>query len=472
MTNELLLKNGRLVDPKNNIDKKLDIFIQDGKIAGLEEEFGDIAKNVINLEGKIIVPGIIDMHTHLSKKFGNIGYKMVAETGVTTAIDFAGPVEDVVEDLSNLGSGLNVGLIDAIIPGSQFFKNNRPTPTELNSFIDYTLEKGSLGIKLFGGHAPLDPVSTEDAIRLANQREIMIAFHAGTTESKSDMTGMREAIKLAKDNSIILAHINAYCRGRVNNPYEEIKEAFDLLNNHPNIFGESHLAVMNGTSGKCTNGVPDDYVTKVCLDLYGFEISQEGLEKAIKAGVVSVIKIEKGANLLIKGNRAYDHWVNCSTNVSISFPANIPTVAVACATEKNKINNEFLLKVTSTDGGGIPRNNLIKRMLSLYHLGYLSLSEVVQKTSYNPALLFGLYNKGHLSIGADADITVIDLEKSCSTMSIVKGEINMIDGVVIRKNGTYLITESGIQTAKRMKVPYEVIDPGQSLLYSSNNLRS
>lgn len=63
MDAELLIKNGRIIDPANGIDKKCDVLIADGKIA----EVGNIKKTVqtvIDAEGKIVTPGLIDIHVH------------------------------------------------------------------------------------------------------------------------------------------------------------------------------------------------------------------------------------------------------------------------------------------------------------------------------------------------------------------------------------------------------------------------
>jgi dihydroorotase len=63
MGSELLIKNGRVIDPVNGIDKKCDVLIADGIIT----EVGDIRKevqSVINAEGKIVTPGLIDIHVH------------------------------------------------------------------------------------------------------------------------------------------------------------------------------------------------------------------------------------------------------------------------------------------------------------------------------------------------------------------------------------------------------------------------
>jgi len=63
MNSELLIKNGRVIDPANSIDKKCDVLIVDEKIA----EVGRIEKDaqtVIDAVGKIVTPGLIDIHVH------------------------------------------------------------------------------------------------------------------------------------------------------------------------------------------------------------------------------------------------------------------------------------------------------------------------------------------------------------------------------------------------------------------------
>ncbi len=63
MSKELLIKNGRVIDPANGVDKKCDVLIVDGKIAAvgrIEKE----ADKVIDAAGKLVVPGLIDIHVH------------------------------------------------------------------------------------------------------------------------------------------------------------------------------------------------------------------------------------------------------------------------------------------------------------------------------------------------------------------------------------------------------------------------
>jgi len=63
VNSDLLIKNGRVIDPANGIDKKCDVLIVDGKIA----EVGKIerpAQKIIDASGKLVVPGLIDIHVH------------------------------------------------------------------------------------------------------------------------------------------------------------------------------------------------------------------------------------------------------------------------------------------------------------------------------------------------------------------------------------------------------------------------
>ena len=63
MNTELLIKNGRVIDPANGIDKECDVLIVDDRIA----DVGKVekpAQKVIDATGKIVTPGLIDIHVH------------------------------------------------------------------------------------------------------------------------------------------------------------------------------------------------------------------------------------------------------------------------------------------------------------------------------------------------------------------------------------------------------------------------
>jgi dihydroorotase len=65
-TFDLLIKNGHVIDPKNKIDEKMDVAIQDGKIARVARNIpSSEAKKEIDANGLYVTPGFIDMHTHV-----------------------------------------------------------------------------------------------------------------------------------------------------------------------------------------------------------------------------------------------------------------------------------------------------------------------------------------------------------------------------------------------------------------------
>ncbi len=80
---EYLLKNGRLIDPVTRRDEETDIHIVDGKIVRIAKGLSVPSAHVIELTGKVVVPGFIDMHVHLREP--GFEYKETILTGCTAA---------------------------------------------------------------------------------------------------------------------------------------------------------------------------------------------------------------------------------------------------------------------------------------------------------------------------------------------------------------------------------------------------
>ncbi len=81
----LLIKNGHIIDPANRIDEKLDLLVSDGKIAKLGKP-GSVQANsaeTVDASGKLVVPGLIDMHVHLREP--GFEYKETISTGTEAA---------------------------------------------------------------------------------------------------------------------------------------------------------------------------------------------------------------------------------------------------------------------------------------------------------------------------------------------------------------------------------------------------
>jgi dihydroorotase len=81
----ILIKNGHIIDPANKLDGKLDLLITEGKVARLGKP-GSIPANgaeTIDAGGKLVVPGLIDMHVHLREP--GYEYKETIATGTAAA---------------------------------------------------------------------------------------------------------------------------------------------------------------------------------------------------------------------------------------------------------------------------------------------------------------------------------------------------------------------------------------------------
>ena len=92
---DLVLKGGRVIDPARGIDEVLDVAFADGKVAELGPGLGE-ARATRDVSGRIVVPGLIDLHTHVYWGGTSLGVDPDAyakSSGITTLIDAgsAGP---------------------------------------------------------------------------------------------------------------------------------------------------------------------------------------------------------------------------------------------------------------------------------------------------------------------------------------------------------------------------------------------
>src|SRR2546426_4313753 len=64
---DLILKSGRVIDPSLKLDAIRDVAIAGGRIAAIETNIAGDASEVIDARGKLVVPGLIDIHTHAAR---------------------------------------------------------------------------------------------------------------------------------------------------------------------------------------------------------------------------------------------------------------------------------------------------------------------------------------------------------------------------------------------------------------------
>jgi dihydroorotase len=82
---EILLRGGRVIDPSRNLDANADVLLRDGKVVGVEPGIAATGKGakVVDVKGQWVVPGFIDLHTHLREPGQE--YKENIETGTLAA---------------------------------------------------------------------------------------------------------------------------------------------------------------------------------------------------------------------------------------------------------------------------------------------------------------------------------------------------------------------------------------------------
>lgn len=465
-TYDLLIKNGYILDPGSELEGHYDVAIVQGKIEKIADNIdGSAAAEVIDAENYCVLPGIIDLHTHMSEENGGrYAHRMLAEAGVTTTLDMAGPIESSMEMAAKYGAGINMACLH-LVRSNVTIAGADPSKPAILDFLDKALKAGAIGCKILGGHYPLTPEASARIIDAANERQAYVAFHAGSQKTGSNIDGLLEAVELAAGKALHIAHINSYCRGQIRNARDEADQALRALSDHPNITSESYISPFNGTSGKCSDGIPESNVTKTCLKAGGYEASEQGMQAAILGGWAHV-SIPDGGRIVLKvGEAACEYWRAKSTDAGVSFPINPFEPRARIAAEKRQ-DGSFVVDCLSTDGGGIPRNAIIDMGLSLVRLKAITLRDFAVKTSLNPAGILGLKRKGHFGLGMDADITVIDLAAQQAVMSFVQGRPVMYKGLVVGRGTNFITTAAGEASVRNAGLNPLVVNVAESNFYA------
>lgn len=397
----LLIKNGRIITAEQ--DYIADIFIEKDKISTIGLSLNVNADKVIDAKGKYVIPGGIDVHTHLDMPFGGTTSSDDFETG-TIGAAFGGTTSLIDFAIQPKGKSMREGLDiwrkkaegKATIDYS-FHMIITDLPDERISEMDDMVAEGVTSFKLFLAYPNVlmvDDATIFKALKQTSKNGALVCMHA--------------------ENGMVIDHI--------------VKETVAKGNLSPLYHALSRPAAAEGES---TNraialaemaGTPIYIVHLTCNDA-----------------------LEKVVNARDKGIPAYAETCPQYLYLSledISKPDFEGAKYVFSPPVREKWNQEKLwgalqkndLQVVSTDHcpfnfkgqKELGRENFTKipnggpglenRLHLMYQDGVnekrFSLNRWVELTSTNPAKIFGMYpRKGTIAPGSDADIVIWDPEK-------------------------------------------------------------
>ena len=120
---DLLIRGGRVIDPASRLDAVRDVAITGSRIAAVGQNISGAAADTIDASGKLVVPGLIDIHTHVGRSADGPG--LVLQDGVTGWIDagssgadgIAGPVAVARGSVQPGRVLINIGRLGVVADG-------------------------------------------------------------------------------------------------------------------------------------------------------------------------------------------------------------------------------------------------------------------------------------------------------------------------------------------------------------------
>src|SRR6478736_6359946 len=97
-TYDLLIKGGRVIDPSVGLDAIRDVAIAGGKIVAVEADIAGAGSQTIDARGKIVAPGLIDIHTHAGRS--KEGPALCLQDGVTAWVDAGSGGADNIDEVA------------------------------------------------------------------------------------------------------------------------------------------------------------------------------------------------------------------------------------------------------------------------------------------------------------------------------------------------------------------------------------
>ncbi|MEE1224625.1 MAG: dihydroorotase [Clostridia bacterium] len=384
---KILIKGGHVVDPANNIDAVTDILVEDGVIAEIDEneDMSAVGVEVINAEGKYVVPGLVDMHVHLRDPGQE--YKEDIETGTRAAL--AGGVTSVA-CMPNTSPVIDN---EAII---SYINNKAKEVGYVHVFPIGAISKGLKGqelaeigaMKFAGAVAVSDdgcPVSDSGLMRRAliysDMFDMPVISHC-------------EELSLANDGYMNEGEVSAALGLRgIPRAAEEVMIARDIVvaENENKKIHIAHVSTRGGVQlireakkrgVKVTCETCPHYFTLTDKACEGFNTN---------AKMNPPLRTQDDVEAIKEGLR--DGTIDCI--VTDHAPHHIDEKQCEFGHAKNGI-----VGLETSLGLGV--KYLVKT-------GVLTMSELIEKMSVNPAKILGI-SKGNLAVGKCADITIFDAD--------------------------------------------------------------
>ena len=382
----ILIKNGRLINPSENLDKVMDIFVEDGIIKEKAESIEKQADTVIDAAGCYVMPGLIDLHVHFRdpgltyKEDIETGSKAAAKGGFTTVCCMPNtkPVVDNVETVKYIiGKGEKTGLTN-VLPVGAVTKNM--AGVEITDVEE--LKKAGICAISEDGKSVMNSGVYRKAMKNAAKANVPVLAHCedinlveggvinlgdksselgvkGISNAVEDVIAMRD-IMLAKETGATL-HL---CHCSTKDSVEMVKRAKEEGIKVTAEVCPHHFSM-------CSDDITsNDGNFKMNPPLRARE-DMEALIKGLQDDIMDVISTDHAPHSAEEKAKDLEH-----------APFGIVGLETSVA-----------LTVT----------NLVKK-------GYLTPMQMAAKMSYNPAKVLGI-PKGTLDEGKIADITIIDTDK-------------------------------------------------------------
>lgn len=384
---KILIKNGHLVDPSQSLDKKADLLVEDGRIAQIAPKIDVACEREFDASGLTVIPGLIDMHTHLrepgfeGKEDILSGTQAAAHGGVTTVACM--PNTNPVTDTSIIVSGIqaraaqcglaHVKVIGAITKGSQGKELAEMGDMATHGAIGFSDDGHQVSsARMFLLAAQYAKALNKPLISHAIDEEFNTQgfMHEGAVSTQLGIAGVpsvAEDIAVARD-----CLIAKYTGAHVHIAHISTQGAVDMVRYFKqqgvHVTAEATVHHLTLTDEAC---VGFNTAAKVSPPLRSAE-HVEAVRKGLLDGTIDIIVTDHSPHACEEKDVEFRYAPNGFTGLETS------------------------LGVVLTD---------------LYHTGLIDLPTLVEKMSCAPARLFGLPG-GTLKPGAVADITLIDLQRA------------------------------------------------------------